>query len=51
MERKKITELLDWLVARLNEREDVEFASRVDGEDSVGLEIDGVTYFVEVAEA
>lgn len=47
----KIEDLLAWLVAQLNARPDVEACSRVDGEDAVGVEIDGLTYFIDVKES
>lgn len=51
MDLDKINELLDWLVKQLKEREDVDSASRVDGENAVGLDLNGVTYFVSIEEA
>lgn len=45
-------ELLDQLLAKIKEIEAVESASRIDGEDAIGVEMnDGAEYFIELADA
>lgn len=46
--------IIDWLLKKLGERDEdfvVESRSRIDGESTVGLEINGQTYFISVERA